>query len=87
MYRTFDHSICIDTLEGVMDDCPATYLIDTDTDAATLRDFRIGKREFTRADALLMVGEDETYRQEAIAYEAWLWTDCVDMAFNLEAAE
>lgn len=82
MRRTFDATICIDTVEGVMD-CPAVY--EVCPDYANLLTFSIGARKFNCADAVAMTGVEHVSSQELAVWFAWL--DETENDWSLEAAE
>lgn len=82
MRRTYDATLTIDTLEGIMT-CPAVY--DVCEDYANLLTFTIGSRQFSLDDAIAMTGVDHVGTQELSVWKAWL--DETESEWNLEAAE
>jgi hypothetical protein len=66
---------CIDVEAGIMEDCPATFLISPGRRDAELIDFRIGNWTGDRAAAVAMTGDSHVAMQEALAFEEWQEAD------------
>lgn len=82
MRRTYDATLTIDTLEGIMD-CPAVY--EVCEDYANLLTFTIGSRQFSLDDAIAMTGVEHVGKQELHVWNNWL--EETESEWNLEAAE
>ena len=81
MPEEYESTICIEDDHGILEECPATFLIfDGGHGGATLAAFTIGRWTGSRADAVLMTGEDHVARQEGTILEQWVQIDHAEQA-------
>jgi hypothetical protein len=69
MNRQYEDTICIDTIEGVME-CPAVFGVCNDY--ASLIRFTIGNKVLTTDDAIAMTGTDHVSTQELQVWAKWI---------------
>jgi hypothetical protein len=77
--ETYLTMFCIDTEAGVMEGCPATFVIDTDSGLARLETFRIGDWRGDRAAAVAMTGKQHVAAQEARIAVCWMENVTMDV--------